>query len=304
MDRLKSFIVVVVALMLCAGCSSTNTPIKSVIITGQNNHNWSVSHLVLEQILEGSSLFEVDLAISPKKGESFADFNVDFDHYDLVVLDYTGDDWNTQMQQDFLEYVKGGGGVVVYHAANNAFKDWKEYSQITALGGWGGRTKESGDWLYVKNGEIVRDPGVDGRSGSHGPRHDFVVKCYDDTHLITKGLPQEWLQCNDELYDQMRGPGEIKSLLYTAYSDSDKRGTGREEPMMFTVEYGKGRIFHTMLGHCDKTAEDNVPMQSVGFQVTLLRGAEWAATGRVTQPVPDDMSTKEETKLRKNYIKE
>ena len=193
--------------------------------------------------MEGSSLFEVDQAISPKKGE-LRKLQRNFDKYDLVVVDYNGDNWNETMKSDFENYVNGGGGVVIYHGANNAFTDWKEFNEMTALGGWGGRKQDAGVWVYIEDGKIIKD-GSDGKSGAHGPRHDYVLKCYDDKHPITKGMPKEWLQGNDELYDYMRGPGDIKSILYTAYADPMKRGSGREVPMIFTVEYGKGRIFHT-----------------------------------------------------------
>lgn len=120
-------------------------------------------------------------------------------------------------------------------------------------------------------------------------------------HPVTAGLPEHWLHGQDELYDRMRGPGNIKDLLYTAYSDKSTGGSGREEPLIFTVDYGKARIFHTMLGHAGETAENSPAMQCAGFQVTLLRGAEWAATGQVTQPVPYDFPTERQSTLRKDY---
>ena len=116
-----------------------------------------------------------------------------------------------------------------------------------------------------------------------------------------KGLPLKWRHAKDELYDRMRGPGNIQSILYTAYSDKETRGSGREEPLVFTVDYGKARIFHTMLGHAGETVEDNIAMQCTGFQVLLLRGAEWAATGKVTQKVPKDFPTENTCSYRKDY---
>jgi type 1 glutamine amidotransferase len=99
----------------------------------------------------------------------------------------------------------------------------------------------------------------------------------------------------------MRGPANIADVLYTAYSDTATGGSGREEPLIFTVNYGKARIFHTMLGHAGQTHTDNPSMQCAGFQITLLRGAEWAATGGVTQSVPADFPTAETVRWRKNY---
>ena len=79
------------------------------------------------------------------------------------------------------------------------------------------------------------------------------------------------------------------------------KGSGRDELIMFTVDYGNARIFHTTIGHAGNSLDDNIAMQCTGFQVTLLRGAEWAATGNVTQSIPNDFPTKSSISLRKNY---
>ena len=275
-------------------------PIKTLLITGQNNHNWPVSHVVLKQILENSGLFEVDLAISPEKGKDMAGFVLDFKPYQLVVLDYNGDPWPEETRNGFLAYAERGGGIVVYHAADNAFPDWPEYNRICALGGWENRDEHAGPYVYWKDGQLTRDdsPGV---GGSHGRQHLYVLNGRDMSHPIMAGLPEKWLHGQDELYDRMRGPGNIKALLYTAYSDPETGGSGREEPLIFTVDYGRARIFHTMLGHAGETVGESPAMQCTGFQVTLLRGAEWAATGQVTQEVPDDFPTAERSTARKGY---
>lgn len=280
--------------------SSVSAKIKTVIITGQNNHNWPVSSVVIDQILENSGLFDCDVAKSPAKGGDFSTFNVDFSKYDLVVIDYNGDSWNEEMMSNFQNYVCSGGGVVVYHAGDNAFTQWPFFNQVIALGGWEGRTQKDGVYRYLVDGELVTD-GSDGPSGSHGKQHEYVMNRYDGKHPITKGLPAEWKHAQDELYDRMRGPGNIKSLLYSAYSSPDTNGSGREEPLLFTVDLGNARIFHTMLGHAGATVEDNPAMQCTGFQVTLLRGAEWAATGKVTQKVPSDFPTAAQSTMRPDY---
>ncbi len=263
-------------------------PIRTLVITGQNNHNWQVSHLVIKQLLENTGRFAVDLAVSPGSGKDMSSFVLDFAPYDLVVLDYNGDAWPETTNRRFLDFVKKGGGVVVYHAADNAFAGWREFNEICALGGWEGRNEKSGSYVYWKDGALVRDNSP-GAGGSHGKQHEYVLNGRDMEHPITKGMPQAWMHAKDELYDRMRGPGEIASLLYTAWSDPSTGGSGREEPLLFTVKWGKGRIFHTMLGHAGPTVDDCPSMQCVGFQVTFVRGAEWAATGKVTLPVPKDM---------------
>ena len=283
-----------------ASASIAQQPIKTLIITGQNNHNWQVSHVVIKQILENSGLFTVDFAVSPTKGEDMSGFVLDFKPYSLVILDYNGDAWPETTNQRFLEFVQNGGGVVVYHAADNAFSKWPEFNRIIALGGWEGRNENAGPYVYWEDGKMKIDPSP-GTGGSHGRQHEYVMTARDQQHPIIQGLPAQWKHATDELYDRMRGPGNVKNLLYTAFSNKDTGGSGREEPMIFTVDYGKARIFHTMLGHAGRSPEENPAMQCAGFQVTLLRGAEWAATGVVTQKVPGDFPTKDAVSFRMNY---
>ena len=290
----------VVYSLLLAYTVSARKPIKTLLITGQNNHNWQVSHVVLKQILENSGRFDVDFAISPEQGKDMSGFVLDFSPSQLVVLDYNGDSWPEETNRRFLEYVQNGGGVVIYHAADNAFSKWPEFNKICALGGWEGRNENSGPYVYWKDGKLVKDSSA-GPGGSHGRQHEYVLNGRDKVHPVVKGLPLKWRHAKDELYDRMRGPGNIRDILYTAYSDKETNGSGREEPLVFTVDYGNARIFHTMLGHAGATTEDNIAMQCTGFQVLLLRGAEWAATGKVTQKVPKDFPTETTCSYRKDY---
>ncbi len=283
-----------------SGCSSQQEPIRTLLITGQNNHEWQVSHVAIQKILENSGLFAVDLVVTPAGGEDMSNFMPDFTGYKLVILDYNGDRWPQKTEESFLEYINNGGGLVVYHAADNAFRDWPEFNKIIGFGGWNGRNETDGPYIYADNGKVVYDDSP-GAAGSHGPQHEFVLNGGNMEHPVTKGLPVTWKHATDELYDRMRGPGKIKDVLYWAHSSNEKQGSGRDELTLFTVDYGKARIFHTTLGHAGKTLSDNIAMQCTGFQVTLLRGAEWAATGKVTQPVPADFPTETSVSLRKDY---
>jgi type 1 glutamine amidotransferase len=100
-----------------------------------------------------------------------------------------------------------------------------------------------------------------------------------------KGLPATWMHATDELYGMLRGPGQNMTVLATAHSDPENRGTGNDEPMLMVLSFGKGRIFHTVIGH------DSVALSCVGFMTTFQRGTEWAATGKVTQKVPAGFPT-------------
>jgi uncharacterized protein len=263
---------------------SKKTELKALIVTGQNNHNWQRSSIVLKHIVEKAGMFSVETVVSPRSGADMSEFIVDFKPYNLVVLDYTGDNWPEETRNNFVSYVQEGGGVVVYHAANNAFPDWPEYNEIIGLGGWGDRNENSGPYIYVEDGKVVRDDRP-GRGGSHGSQHEFVVQSFKPEHPILKGLPEKWLQVKDELYSELRGPANNLEVLAYAHADEKFGGTGRNEPILMTITYGKGRIFHTVLGHA---GGDLFPpaMQSAGFVVTTQRGAEWAATGKVTQKLP------------------
>jgi type 1 glutamine amidotransferase len=135
--------------------------------------------------------------------------------------------------------------------------------------------------VYFKNNKQVRDDGP-GVCGWHGPEHPFQIVIRNSDHPITRGLPPVWMHSCDELYSHLRGPAENMTILATAYSPRKLAGREADEPMLMVIGYGKGRVFHTAMGH------ETYSMRCAGFVATLQRGAEWAATGEVTIPVPKD----------------
>lgn len=169
------------------GVSCARRPIRALIVTGQNNHNWPVSHRALQAILQNSGLFAVDLAVSPPQGGDMDAFDPDFSAYRVVILDYNGDRWSASTERRFLDYVRDGGGVVLYHAADNAFPDWEEFNRIAALGGWGGRDERSGPYLYWKDGSLVRDT-TKGPGGSHGEQREYSMNGRNAEHPVVRGL--------------------------------------------------------------------------------------------------------------------
>lgn len=281
------------ALLLMVASSALAEPMKALIVDGQNNHGvWPKTTKMMKKYLEDTGLFKVDIATTAPSGTD-ASFKPEFAKYQVVISNYNGAEWPEGTKKAFVEYVHGGGGFVVVHAANNSFGNWKEYNEMIGLGGWGGRNENSGPYVYLdSDGKLVRD-GAKGSGGHHGPQHAFPLIIRDSEHPVTKGMPAAWMHVNDELYDLLRGPGENMKVLATAYADKAKGGSGRHEPMIFTVTYGKGRVFHTPMGHGQDSQE------CVGFIVTLQRGAEWAATGKVTQMLPTDFPTDEKTSQRK-----
>jgi len=270
----------------------TKPSLKALIVDGQNNHNWKATTPVLKELLEETGIFKVEVATTPARGQPMDSFKPSFKNYDVVVMNYTGDEWPEDTKKAFDEYMKNGGGLVVYHAADNAFPKWPEYNRMIALGGWGGRDEKSGPMVRWKNNKMVLDDSP-GRGGTHGPQHEFQLITRNRHHPIMAGLPEKWMHAKDELYSKLRGPAQNMTILATAYADPAKGGTGEHEPMLFTVAYGKGRVFHTVLGHGPEQ------LRCVGFITTFQRGAEWAATGRVTQvEVPGDFPGAEVVSLR------
>lgn len=263
------------ALAMAPVASAADDKISVLIVDGQNNHKWVETTPVMEAILGETGRFDVSVATAPGKAADMDGFVPDFASYDVVVSNYNGAMWGEKAREAFEDYVSGGGGFVCVHAADNSFPGWQEYNKMIGVGGWGGRSEKSGPYLRFRDGKLIRvtDPG---RGGSHGKRHEFVIELRDRKHPITAGLPAKFMHAQDELYDRLRGPAENIEVLGTAFASPDTGGSGEHEPMLMALSYGKGRVFHTTLGH------DVKAMSGTSFQETLKRGTEWTATGKVT----------------------
>jgi type 1 glutamine amidotransferase len=320
---LLSFVVLLTAVPVRA-----DEKLKVLLIDGQNNHNWKATTPVLKWVLEQSGRFTVDVSTTPpadprppqapkadataRQKEAYEKalakwhqekeetdtagkaaweaWHPKFSDYAVVVSNYNGQTWPQEVRKDFVQYIQNGGGLVSVHAADNSFSDWPEYNQMIGLGGWGGRNEKSGPMIRFKDGKFVKDESP-GAGGTHGAQHEFLVETRDAKHPIMKGMPDKWMAATDELYAKLRGPAENMTILATAYSAPDTHGTGENEPILMVVDFGKGRIFHTTLGHATQA------MTGLGFQITLARGTEWAATGNVTlpPPKPGELSTEHAT---------
>lgn len=236
--------------------------IRALIFSGRNNHDWRTTTPELRRILLETGRFDVRVVEEPAgvTAETLA-------AYQVIILDYNGPRWGSATERAVENFVRSGGGLVPVHAASYAFvglpvlgdnhvrtsiiePPWPEYAEMI-----GGHFSDQAP-----------------RTG-HGQRHTFRVRLVDREHPVTRGLPESFLM-NDELYHNMRMKPNAR-VLAVAFDDAKYGGTGKDEPVLWTVAYGKGRIFHTVLGH------DVAAMQEPGFRWTLARGAEWAATGAI-----------------------
>jgi uncharacterized protein len=317
--RIPPLLAGLLVLALTATALPAAAPLKALIVDGQNNHDWKGCTPILKWILEESGRFTVEVSTTPPSPPSgprapkapataeqqaayqqtlarwkaqkaeldknlarqWQEWRPRFRDYAVVVCNYTGDAWPEPVRADFERYVREGGALVIVHAADNAFPEWAAYNEMIGVGGWGGRNEKSGPMARWRDGRIVLDYSP-GAGGTHGAQHEFLVETREPEHPIMKGLPLRWRHASDELYSKMRGPATNMTVLATAYAAPDKGGTGEHEPILMVIRYGQGRIFHTVLGHGPPT------MAGLGFQVTLQRGAEWAATGQVTLPPPPE----------------
>lgn len=225
---------------------------RVLILSGRNNHDWRTTTPCMRNLLVASGRFDVRVNEEPA-GMTDATLAA----YQVVVLDYNGPRWGAPAEKAMEAFVRGGGGLVVVHGASWAF------SGLEVLGD-----------KHVKTGimepawpEYARMVGgvwsmAEPKTG-HGKRHKFAVKMVDGG---------ESLQADDELYHYMRMQHNVK-VLATAYDDPALGGTGKPEPVLWNVAYGKGRVFHTTLGH------DVAAMEQPAFRETFLRGTGGAAGG-------------------------
>lgn len=274
----------VLAPYLLTSAARAAAPIRVMILDGESGgpyHNWRVATQVLKKELGEIGMFQVDVVTAPPAGGDFNNFKPDWAKYKVIVFNYDAptERWPAELKASFEAYMRDGGGMVSVHAADNAFPGWEAYNEMIGVGGWRGRDERAGPHWYYSHGELMSSD-KPGKAGHHGLRLPYKMTSRDMNQPIMKGLPRVWMHQGDELYDSLRGPGKDMTVLATAYSDPANGGTGLDEPLLMVSRFGKGRIFHTAVGH------DALAMSSVDAVVTLQRGVEWAATGKVTQKLP------------------
>lgn len=273
--------------------------INVLLIDGRNSHNWRETTPVLERDLEETGLFDVTVATTPEEGEDMSAFQPDFSAYDVILMNYCGARWNPDVEEKFLKFVADGGGLVVYHSASNAFPDWPEFNTMLVTSGWGRRSASFGPYLYWEEGRGAMALAAAGPTGSHGNPTEYQIQNCAPTHPVMRGLPAKMLHSQDELFSNMRSQRILKNfelqsvvILAAAYSAPEDKGSGRMEPQLLAAGYGKGRVFQILYGHSGPQC------RSVAFIVPFLRGTQWAATGTVTIPIPEDIPSEDKSYIR------
>jgi uncharacterized protein len=231
--------------LLATGQAAEAKKIKVLLVTGDDvapAHNWRETSAATRDALVASGKFDVKIC----EDAGILEANSSLQQYDLIYLNLYNAKTPTltgEAKENLLNFVKNGKGFAVAHLSSASFKEWDEFKKLC------GRY-----WVM-------------GTSG-HGPRSVFQVKIADPQHPVTQGLST--FEADDELYAKLQGDAPIH-VLVTADSDWSKR----TEPLAFTLEYGRGRVFHQAFGH------DGKALSNPSVQKIIQRGCEWAATGKV-----------------------
>jgi uncharacterized protein len=263
--------------------------IRVLIVDGFSNHDWRQTTALIRGILDRAGLFEVSVSTAPEKAgdPGSATWRSRFSDYDVVVQncnDYGGGpSWPEPVRQDFENFVRNGGGVYIFHSAENAFVGWKAYEDMVGLC-W--RKADYGSSIRVaEDGSLVRIPPGEGGNTGHGPRGNVLVTRLGEDP-IHAGMPRAWLTPRLEVYYYARGPAQNVRVL--AYARDSKPGQGLLWPVEWTVTYGKGRVYVSTYGHVWRGDVHPESMRCAAVQTIIPRAVQWLAGKPVTIPVPPD----------------
>lgn len=308
--KLRSVVCLLAILSSClplALARNRSGKIRVLIVDGFSNHDWKQTTLLLRGILDQAGEFEVNVSTMPPTGSAmWANWQPDFPAYDVVIQtcnDNGGNgelagikelpEWPQAVKQQFEEYVRNGGGVYVFHSAENAFVGWKAYEQMVGLS-W--RSADYGVAIGLTDaGKLVRIPPGVGRGTGHGPRGNVLITRLGNDP-IHKGMPRAWLSPGLEVYYYARGPAEHLRVL--AYARDDEPGLKMLWPMEWTTTFGKGRIYISTYGHVWDGDVQPASMRDAAVQTIIPRALEWLAGRPVTFPVPNDFPKPDAVSVR------
>ena len=249
---IKKLIVIQFALAaLLAASAAAAEPIRVLFITGRNNHRWQLTTPSIRKTLEDSGRFKVDVTEKPAEitAKSLAGYDVIFNGW-TGLPKTTGHLWGLDTEKAIDDFVASGKGMASFHAGSSSFYDWDGFQKIIGA-----------TW---------------GKGTGHGRYHEFTVEVTDVDHPITRGMKN--FKTTDELWHRLAvlQPTPGRRILCTAMSAKSSGGTGKAEGVAICTRFGKGRGFYTSLGH------DVKALENPGCKLLMLRGIEWAATGKVT----------------------
>jgi len=239
-----------------------------LIITGQNPHDWRATTQSLRKTLDDTEKFETRVV------EEFRGSGPEvLAPYQAVIVNYYDGNarnrWGERAEKALSDFVSSGKGLVLYHLSLGAFDGWTDYEKMSG-----------GNWRP--------------NQGHHSPQHDFALNITDPDHPIMSGFKTPLNIKFDELFANLRWqPEGSYHVLATAYDDhslygaQDKQtkvGAGTDEPILWTTQFGQGRVFNIALGHGPEDTENPE------FKAIFMRGVEWATTGKVTIPVPPEFA--------------
>jgi type 1 glutamine amidotransferase len=226
--------------------------IKGLILTGQQHeaHNWRETTAVLKQAIEKDDQIYADVSTDIEDLSQY-----DLRDYAFLVLNYCN--WkqpqglSDRSKKAFTDYLSSGGGLLLIHFANGAF-----HHSLPDAG--------QSDWPEYRN--IVRRVWDHSDGSEHDPYGTFRINTTNVKHEIVEDLTS--FETTDELYFNQKGDKPIEALL-TARS----KVSGKEEPLAWVYQYGRGRIFQTLLGH------DARALETPAVKTIIQRAAAWAAKG-------------------------
>jgi Uncharacterized protein conserved in bacteria len=297
------------ALLLCAfaaivlgampaSAATQQKRISVLIVDGFSNHDWQQTTQLLRSILDRAGEFDVDVSTAPIDPDSaeWAAWRPKFAKYDVVIQTCNENanngallnlkrkpDWPDSVKRDFADYVRNGGGVYIYHAAENAFIGWKEYEEMVGLS-W--RNAGYGTAIRIGDGEKpLRIPPGETRGTNHGQRSDVLVTRIGNDP-IHAGMPRTWMSPDMEVYYYAQGPA--KNLKVLAYARDSEPKLGQLWPVEWTTSFGKGRVYVSTYGHVWPGDVDPPGMRCAAVQTIIPRALEWLARRAPNYPIPQD----------------
>ena len=282
---------------------SAESKIRVLIVDGFSNHDWRQTTALLRGILEPTGLFDVTVSTAPGSTNepTWKSWRPAFTSYDVVIQTCNdinhGPPWPEPVKRDFENYVWNGGGVYIFHSAENAFVGWKEYEEIVGLcwrnAGYGTAIRMNED------GTPVRIPPRQGGDTGHGDRSDVLVHRVGDDP-IHAGMPRSWLSPDMEVYYYARGPATNLQVL--AFARDSKPGQGLLWPVEWITTCGKGRVYVSTYGHVWKGDTQPAGMRCAAVQTIVPRAIQWLARKALTVPVPADFPSTNQTSIRPEML--